>query len=285
MRGRSLAWELFPFSFYEFLKLNKINDAPLTTKQRLLIAKCFDKYFTIGGFPEVAALDANLRIKTHQEYFNTILFRDLIERHDIKHPKAVMDLAQFLVHNVASRHSIKSLHKYLKLLKHSISANTVAQYVDWFEDAYFLFQIYIYDSSLKRANVNDKKIYCIDHAFVTSVASGILVNSGHLLESMIYVALRRFTEKIFYYRTKSGKEVDFVVALNANTLQLIQVCESSVDPKTMQREFKALKEAMTELNLKYGTIVTRSEENKIPVGNGAIYVVPAWKFLLNTEKK
>jgi len=36
-----------------------------------------------GGFPEVAGLNRMLRIKTHQEYFNTMLFCDLVERHDI----------------------------------------------------------------------------------------------------------------------------------------------------------------------------------------------------------
>jgi len=280
MRGRSLAWEMFPFSFHEFLNLHKIESGPLSSKQRLLINKYFEKYFMNGGFPEVALIKEHLRIKIHQEYFNTILFRDLIERHDIKHPKAVMDLAQFLMNNISSRHSLRSLYRYLKSLQHNISPETIAQYLDWFEDAYFLFQIYIYDGSLKRVHANDKKIYCIDHALVTSVASGILVNAGHLLENMIFVALRRLSEKIYYYRTKNGKEVDFVMILSEKDRQLIQVCESLADPKTLQREISALEEAMGELNQKTGTIVTRAEEKKIAVNSGTIHVVPAWKFLL-----
>lgn len=283
MRGRSLSWELFPFSLNEYLNLHKIEIAPLNTKQRLLITKCFEQYFITGGFPEVASLDRNFRIKIHQEYFNMILFRDLIERHDIKHPRAVIDLAQYLMRNVACKHSLNSMYGYLKSQHHSVARDTIAQYLDWFEDAYFLFQIYIYDSSLKRANANDKKIYCIDHAMVNSVVSGILVNSGHLLENLIYVALRRLTEKIFYYRTNSGKEVDFVIAINVKERQLIQVCESMDEPKTRQREVNALKEAMQELDLPTGTIVTMSEENKIAVSNGTIYIVPAWKFLLNVS--
>ncbi len=284
MRGRSLAWEMFPLSFHEFLKFNQVDFAPLSTKQRLLMNKHFDLYFKKGGFPETATVNENLRIKIHQEYFNTIIFRDLIERHDIKHPKAILDLAQFLLHNVSSRYSIKSLYRYLKLLHHSISTDTIAQYMDWFEDAYFLFQVYIYDGSLKRASTNDKKIYCIDHALVTSVASGILVNSGHLLESMVYVALRRLTEKIYYYRTKSSKEVDFIIILNSKERRLIQVCESLVEPKTMQREINALNEAMEELDLKIGIILTRVEEKKISVANGDILVMPVWKFLLEENE-
>ncbi len=286
MRGRALSWELFPFSLNEYLNLHKVEVEPFGTKQRLLIIKHFEQYFVSGGFPEVATLNnRRIRIKIHQEYFNMILFRDLIERHDIKHPKAVIDLAQYLMHNVACKHSLNSLYGYLKSQHYGVARDTIAQYLDWFEDAYFLFQVYIYDSSLKRANANDKKIYCIDHSMVTSVVSGVMVNSGYLLENLIYVALRRFTEKIFYYRTKSGKEVDFVVVLNIKERQLIQVCESMREPKTMKREVNALKEAMQELGLSTGTIVTMSEEDKIVVDNAIIHVVPAWKFLLNLEKR
>lgn len=284
MRGRSLAWEMFPFSFNEFLNFHKIDSAaPLSTKQRLLMNKYFELYFANGGFPEVLGIKENLRIKIHQEYFNTILFRDLIERHDIKHPKAVTDLAQFLINNISSRHSINSLYRYLKSLQHSISPDTVAQYLDWFEDAYFLFQVYLYDGSLKRSKANDKKIYCIDHSFVTSIASGILVNAGHLLESMVYMALRRLTEKIFYYRTKSGKEVDFVIILKSNDRRLIQVSESCTDPKTLHREVTALNEAMGELNQRTGVIITRAEEKNVTVDNGNIHIIPAWKYFLGSE--
>jgi predicted AAA+ superfamily ATPase len=102
-------------------------------------------------------VNEQLRIKIHHEYFNTILFRDLIERHDIKHPKTIIDLAQFLINNIASRHSIRSLHRYLKSLHHSISPETIAQYLDWFDDTYFLFSLYLYDGSLRRSKLNDKK--------------------------------------------------------------------------------------------------------------------------------
>ena len=58
----------------------------------------------------------------------------------------------------------------------------VSEYLEWFEDACFLFTVRIFDASAARRNVNPKKVYCIDHALIASVASGILVNSGHLLD-------------------------------------------------------------------------------------------------------
>ncbi len=282
MRGRALSWEMFPFSFREFLDYKGIeSDGPLSTKKRLTVQKAFAEYWETGGFPEVAGLDRMLRIKIHQEYFNTMLFRDLVERHDISHPKAVTDLAHWLVDNTGSLYSINNLTGYLKSLGHKAPKSAVSDYLEWFEDAYVLFTVRIFDASLARANTNPKKIYCVDHALVKSISSGILVNSGHLLENLVFTALRRVTPDIFYYKTKAGREVDFIAGRQGPSRMLVQVCESMADQQTRKRETTALAEAMTELKLSQGIIVTRNEEEQIQVDSGKIDVVPAWRFLLN----
>ncbi len=282
MRGRALSWEMFPFSFREFLDYKGIeSDGPLSTKKRLTVQKAFEEYWETGGFPEVAGLNRMLRIKTHQEYFNAMLFRDLVERHDISHPKAVTDLAHWLVDNTGYLYSINNLTGYLKSLGHKAPKPAVSDYLEWFEDAYVLFTVRIFDASLARANTNPKKIYCADHALVTSISSGILVNSGHLLENLVFTALRRVTPDIFYYKTKAGREVDFIAGRQGPSRMLVQVCESMADQQTRKRETTALAEAMTELKLSHGIIVTRNEEEQIQVDSGKIDVVPAWRFLLN----
>ena len=282
MRGRALSWEMFPFSFREFLDYKRIeSDGTLSTKKRLLVQKAFEEYWETGGFPEVSGLTRHLRIKIHQEYFHTILFRDLIERHDVSHPKAVIDLAHWLVDNTASLYSINSLTGYLKSLGHKAPKSAVSDYLEWFEDAYFLFTVRIFDASLARRDTNPKRIYCIDHAMVTSVSSGILVNSGHLLENLVFTALRRLYPEIYYYKTKIGREIDFIVLMQDRTRILVQVCESLTAPQTRKRETTALSEAMAELGLKTGTIVTRNEDERIEDEAGTIRVVPAWRFLLD----
>ena len=220
------------------------------------------------------------------------MFRDLVERHDVSHPKAVTDLAHWLVDNTASLYSVNSLTGYLKSLGHKAPKSAVSDYLEWFEDAYFLFTVRIFDPSLARSNTNPKKVYCIDHALVASVSSGILVNSGHLLENLVFTALRRLHPEIYYYKTKTGREVDFVVPacaaivatgrpMRGRARMLVQVCESLAEPQTRKRETTALSEAMAELGLKTGTIVTRNENERIGAGGGTIEVVPAWRFLLD----
>lgn len=286
MRGRAISWEVFPFSFREFLDWKGLEfQGPLSTKKRLLVQKAFEEYWEVGGFPEVIGLSRALRIKTHQEYFQAILFRDLVERHDVSHPKAVTDLAHWLLNNAASLYSVNNLTGYLKSLGHKAPKASVSEYMEWFEDAYFLFTVPIFDASLARRNTNPKKVYCVDHSLVTSVSSGVLVNSGHLLENLTFTALRRVYPKIYYYKTKAGREVDFIVPMRSGQRLLVQVCESLADPKTRQREITALSEAMTELGLKTGTIVTRGDSEQIETATGTIDLVPMWRFLLDMPEE
>ncbi len=282
MRGRALSWEIFPFSFREFLDGKGIeSEAPLTTRKRLIVQKAFDEYWETGGFPEVLGLDERLRVKTHQEYLNAILFRDLVERHDISHPKAVSDLVHWMIDNTASLYSVNRLSGYLKSLGHNAPRTAVSDYVAWFEDAYFLFTVRIYDASLARSNTNPKKVYCIDHALVTSTASGILINSGHLLENLVFTALRRVHPEIFYYKAKSGREVDFIVPVRGRPAVLVQVCESLAVPRTRKRELASLEDAMAELGINEATLVTRNEEDVVETDRGTVRIVPAWRFLLD----
>jgi predicted AAA+ superfamily ATPase len=284
MRGRALSWEIFPFSFREYLDFKGIDGTgPFSTKQRLLVQKAFDGFWETGGFPEVADLEPHLRVRIHQEYLRAILFRDLVERHGVSHPRAVTDLTHRLMDNIASLHSVNRLTGYLKSLGHKAPKTAVSGYLEWFEDAFFLFNVGIFDASITRRKANPRKVYCVDHALVTSVASGILVNAGHLLENLVFTALRRVTPEVNYYRTQGGREVDFMAQLPDRRRLLVQACETMADPATRKREISALTEAMRELRLDTGTIVTRRDEDRIEVDGGTIEVLPAWRFLLEID--
>ena len=284
MRGRSLSWEMFPFSFGEFLAHKGIDaTAPFSSKSRMTVQKAFEAFWKSGGFPEVLDSSDRIRVKIHQEYFQTILYRDIVERHDISHPKALRDLAYKLLDNAASLYSINSLYGHLKSVAHNIQKSSVGQNLEWLEDSYFLFSVRLYDASISKSNANPKKIYCIDHALVTSISSGILVNAGHLLENLVFTALRRKSASIFYYRSKSGKEVDFLAIQDRREKRMVQVCESLADGKTRKRELSALWEAMAELQLTEAILVTRNESETIETPTGRVQILPAWKFLLEQE--
>ena len=284
MRGRALSWELFPFSFHEFLDNLKIKTSTLhSTRERFQIQNAFSDFWEQGGFPEVLGISGELRIKIHQEYVNSILFRDMIERYDISHPRAVIDLSRRLMENVASLYTLNGLTNYLKSLGHKVPKNSVAEYLSWFEDAYFLFTVRVFSASYGKSNANPKKIYCIDHALIRSVTSGILLNNGHLLENIVFVALRRYSEVIYYYKTESNQEIDFLVQDSQRNFALFQVSETLANPTTRQREISALQHAMNELDVPKAMIITRSESEKLTFGSRTIEIVPVWKFLLLSD--
>ncbi|WP_205747987.1 DUF4143 domain-containing protein [Desulfuromonas acetexigens] len=162
--------------------------------------------------------------------------------------------------------------------------------VDWcaaFEDAGLLFSVNIFSNSPTRISVNPRKVYCIDHALVASVSSGILTNRDSLLENLVFTALRRVMPEIFYHKTQTGREVDLVALLPAlgqeRAIMLVQVCASLADSRVKQSEVRSLSEAMVELAVTEGTIVTWRTDETIPVGFGTIQVVPVWRFLLEIE--
>ena len=281
MRGRSLAWELFPFSFKEFLDHNGIEyNSPLTTHQKIILQNSFDKYWLTGGYPEVIHTSEVQRVKIHQGYYNAMIYRDLIERYQISNPQLVTDLAHKLIDNVSSLYSVNKLTDYLKAIGHKVSKQTVSQCIEWFEDAYFLFPVGIFDASVTKRKVNPHKIYCIDHSLIKSITANILINSGHLLENLVYIFLRRLQSEIYYYKTKNGREVDFLLPAAQSGKVILQVSETLLDPLTKKREVSALDLAMKELKQSKSIIVTRKEEETIKTDNGTISVIPAWKFLL-----
>ena len=132
--------------------------------------------------------------------------------------------------------------------------------VDWlvaFEDAGLLFSVNIFSNSPTRNSINPRKVYCIDHALVTSVSSGILIIRNSLLENLVFTALRRVTPEIFYYRTKTGRVVGLVALLPSvpgqeRTIVLVLVCASLADPRVKQSEVRSLSEAMVELAVAKG---------------------------------
>ena len=281
MRGRALTWELFPFSFSEFLDAQGIAPDLHGQAARLRVRKAFSGYWEKGGFPEVLEVDSRLRVMIHQDYFKTMIFRDVVDRCDAIHPRAVRDAAYRLLNSTASLYSINALTGYLKSQGHKISKTFVGEMLDWFEDAYALFSVKLFDASLSRQQVNPKKIYVIDHALVRSCSTGILVNSGHLLENMVFIDGRRRGRSLFYYRTRSGREVDFVWKNEAGDLTLVQVCEQMPEgSETRERELAALREALGEQPGSRAIVVTRDEEGVVELPTGMVQIVPVWKFLL-----
>lgn len=92
--------------------------------------------------------------------------------------------------------SIRKVHEEVKSLGYSISRYTITQFLQWMEDAYFIFAVPAYSASVAKQAREFRKPYCVDLSMVASLSTRILKNRGQMLENMVFCALRRITPDI-----------------------------------------------------------------------------------------
>lgn len=281
MRGRAVSYELFPYSFLEYLRAKNLPTKPESDEARALIARACETYLEAGAFPEVTDLDEETRRKLHQEYFSSIVQRDLILRNDAAHPVAVRDLCLRLMHDNACLQSLNRLTAALQVNGHATSKTFVSNCLDWMHDAFLFFPVPIFTESMTKRKANPSKWYSIDTGMVRSVVSKFASDNGRLLENMVFLALRRKGYALSYHRTKSGKEIDFVYKDEKGKVNLVQVCWELGKEKTRKRELDAIEEAMGEIKSASVKVITWHEESRIEVGGKKVEVLPAWRFLLD----
>ena len=283
MRGRSLQLEIFPLSFREWLvfsgTVRKIPRYVDTTANRGLLRKAFSEYMRVGGFPGVQHLDDKLRIRVLQEYMQSVVYRDVIERHEIANVQSLLYVKQYLLHNFARGISLRAISGVLKQLGLPSSREALADYVSYFQDAYFAFGVSRRTDSLAVKRANPDKCYLIDNGLIAALKPKNDAEKGWLLENVVFLGLRRGFSKIEYYITKSGREIDFVVRDEVTKAErLVQVCYDLSQAETERRELAALREARAETGIADCTIVVDDEERETEDG---IRILPAWKWLLN----
>lgn len=285
MRGRSLSWELFPFSFGEYARSHGFKGKKhLSTQERFHLQNLWTSYQECGGFPETFNLPEETRVLVHQEYFNSLLFRDVVERHKVTNIESLRILALRLIRQISSLFSPTKLKNEFHSQGISLSRENIAQFLTWFEDAYFLFSVSAFHASERTQSTSPKKIYAIDHAFAQSLGSPLRSQRGQLLENIVFLALRRCTPSVYYYTTSNRLEVDFLAIRSRKAPLLVQVCENLDDPKTRTRELRALRKAIEERQLTQAYIVTQSERDTLSLEEGTIDILPAPQFLLMLER-
>lgn len=282
LRGRSLTTEIFPFSFREFLRLQGVDPDPPTlgSRTRSRLEKTVGDYLETGGFPEIQTLGADLRRQVLRNYVDVVILRDVIERHGISNVTALRALIRHVMSAPASRFSVNKFYNSLRSQGIPATKNALYEFLAHLVDAYLLFDAPLHARSETVRRVNPRKVYAIDGGLLNAMSLSMTDDRGARLENLVYLHLRRTGSRAEYYLTASGAEVDFVVQPEGRGgRRLIQVCWDLGDAKTRARELAALREAMRELRIRSGTIVTWLDEETV---DKSIQVVPAWRWLLDS---
>lgn len=259
LTGRNIQNELFPFNYIEFCRFYKKE-----SNTNLVV-----EYLEKGGFPSFLKTGI---VEYLQQLFKDILYRDIIVRYGIRNAKLLEGIALYLISNIGKEYSLNGLKKIFDVG----SANSVADYIAWFEDAYLLFSLPRFSWSLKSVAINPKKIYTIDTGFARANSLSFSSDNGRLFENLIYLELRR-TEKNLYCFKEKG-ECDFIVKNGDKITKLIQVC-FELNNDNLPREMNGLVEAMDYFGLKNGTIVTLNQNDTFIENNKTIQVISADKWL------
>ncbi|MGB9728707.1 MAG: ATP-binding protein [Thermoprotei archaeon] len=281
LRGRSLSYLLLPFSFREFLEAKNFElRKVLTDKDRAIIKNLLKEYLDYGGFPEVVLSENKEKIL--REYYNTILFRDFVERFNLKSISVAKFLFEFIFQNIANEISINKIVNYFKAQKIPFGKNTIYDYVDKLQDTLIFFFIERYTKSVYKRKAFPKKIYITDLGLNKVIRFS--EDLGKRMENIVYLELLRKTnynpiQEIFYFRDRK-REIDFVIKQGPEVKQLINVTYASAKNEIAKREINSLIETSDLLNCKDLLLITWDYEDEIKINNKRIKIIPLWKWLI-----
>ncbi len=280
LRGRVYNIEILPLSFEEYLdwKNKKLNLESILQggKDSLIAKRYFKEYLFRGGYPAIFK-NPELKDEVLQSYYDSMIFKDVVERNKILNVKKLQILAKLIFESTSTEISYTKLSNKLKSLGFSMGKSTVIDYISYFEDAYLFFQVLKYEYSVQKQIGSIKKVYCIDNGLLNSVSFKFSDDYGKLLENLIFLELYRRKKKVSYNRDKF--ECDFVIKEKNKITGVVQVCYE-LNEENKEREINGLVEAMEKFKLKKGLIITYDSEDEIVKDGLKIEVVPAWKWLL-----
>lgn len=279
LRGRYKSTLMLPFSFKEFLMLRGFHydtTVQFSEKKGLLLG-LLEEYMSHGGFPLVAKkTDLNDKKDLAKSYYDTIFYKDIIERYKVKNIDIMEALMSHVLDNNSTMFSVSSFGKVLKEKGVKASKKTVSLYLKYLEDAFFVFSTQKFSYSSKVRSLNPKKIYLSDNSFQVFLSTNFSPDKGKLLEAVVMQELKRRNAQVFYFKEK--KECDFIIK-NGRELEAIQVTYE-LNPGDRERETNGLAEALSKLKTEKGTILTLDQEEEINIQGKKIMVTPAWKWLL-----
>jgi len=285
LRGRTIQLEAFPLGFDEYCKFRHLDNNYVLTENRILLQNGFSQYLSKGGFPELVLTDFQFFDETVQEYYHVMLYKDLIERYEIKNIPVLKYLVARLLVNTGKPTSINKIYYELKSAGLKLDKNLLYTLTDQLQSIYFIQRVGKYDPSLVKTELAlEKKCYFADNSFLTSLNFSLSNDQGKLLENIVFLWLRSqfpFGRGLFF--AKRRKECDFVLIDRDKPVALIQVCWDIGEKATLQRELDGLIELSNYFNCNQLVIITSSTEREIVISGKTVKIIPAWKLMLQNR--
>jgi len=257
LTGRHLSYEVFPFSYPEYLGFTG----------QAAGGGSLRRFLDDGGFPAYLREGQPLVL---QELLRDIVQRDIAQRHRLRESRHVMNLVLFLLANTGQPVSLQRLTKSLAIP----TVGQTARYLEYLQDAYLLFAVPKFSHSFKQRVVAPNKYYAVDNGLRrANVPLPTPPDVGHRLENAVFLALRQQQSGACYAGEKDRWECDFVTDDTA-----IQVC-AELTPANRQREVGGLTNACRLRGRRQALILTLDQRDRLNEQGVEVAVQPAWEWL------
>ncbi len=285
LRGRSLTYFLLPLSFKEYLGIKRMEIKKLVSiEQKVKILKELENFLEWGSYPEVV-VKWEQRERLVKEYFETILYKDFIERFEANVSIARL-MFEFIFQNFSKEMSINKIANFVSSNLRKDVKNLVYEYADKMPETLSVFFLEkLVESVYKRKSWN-KKFYVCD----TGLSNVLRFSKdfGRRMENVVFLELMRKTNEfpllsIYYWKDYQQHEVDFVIKEELNIKQLIQVTYSSSLDEIEKRELRSLVKVSNLLKCKNLLVITWDFESEEEIKGKKIKFLPLWKWLLGIK--
>ncbi|HSA43725.1 MAG TPA: ATP-binding protein [Bacteroidales bacterium] len=227
LSGRYVEIQVHCLSYGEYLHFHKLENTPAAMW----------KFIQQGGMPFLIHLEDNDQVR--QEYLrnvlNTILFKDIVQRFNVRNFSFLNNLMAFIADNAGSLVSANRISEFLKSQHLAISTKTIIDYLHFLESSYLIHRVKRYDIAGKRLFELNDKFYFEDLGLCHVIKPYDPKNIHKYLEGLVFRHLLQHSYKV-YIGKLADKEIDFIAAKDDQTMY-VQVCLSVADEKTFEREF------------------------------------------------
>lgn len=242
LTGRTVEFEILPFSFYEMKQYYELN------KMEWSEDKFYD-YLKWGGFPlRFDYKDEGSVSRYITNLYESIVNRDIIGKSKRADKKRFMDISLYILANAGKELSVDNIIEAYGKGHTDISRRTIYNYLERMKKAFLIHGVGRYNIAGKAALSNREKQYAVDMGFRTINTNTLNYEDTFYLENIIYNELRVRGYTVFAGKTNKG-EIDFV-AVKEGKKCFIQVSYLLASEVTIQREFGAYSK-ITDASPKY----------------------------------
>ena len=280
LRGWPDEYKEYVLSFQEYLTFKGIKANKYSEDGAAILANEFRSYCKDGGFPQVVFAKSNTeKVKLLQSYFNTMLFRDMIEHYHIStSPDVIRYFLKRVMNNLTKPTSVNNIYNELKSQGIRVSKDSLYLWLEYACNIFLFHKVPQYTKSMVKERATPSKYYMADIGLRNAVLLSQSEDEGKALENIVAMKIIRSlseNDRLFYF--SENKECDFIVQSNGQISELIQVCWELEDVN-IERETAGIMAASELTGCKDCKIITYNQSKTLAYNGVKIEVVPVWRL-------